>query len=145
MKTTLVRKQDREPTWYVIDAENEILGRLAVRVANILRGRHLPSFTPHEDAGDCVIIINAEKVRLTGRKEEQKEYMFYSGYFGNERYRGVPHFRSKKPAFIIEHAVKGMLPKNRLSNQLIKKLKVYAGSEHPHEAQNPQPLPEHLS
>lgn len=141
MKTTLAKPSYETKAWYVVDAENEILGRLAVRIANILRGRHKPDYTPHLDNGDFVIVTNADKVRLTGKKEEQKQYMFYTGYFGNERYRGLDHFREKNPAFIIHHAVRGMLPKNKLADQMLKKLKVYAGSEHPHTAQEPQPLP----
>ena len=97
-------------------------------------------FTPHLDVGDYVVVINAEKVAVTGNKEEQKQYMFYSGYVGNEKYRSLAEFREKRPTFIIEHAVKGMLPKNRLARQMIKKLKIYAGPDHPHEAQMPENL-----
>lgn len=125
--------------WYLIDAEGQTLGRLAVKIANILRGRHKPTFTPHVDDGDYVVLINAGKIKVTGNKEE-KEYMFYTGYMGNEKYRTLGHFREKNPAFIIEHAVKGMLPRNRLSRHMIKKLKIFRGAEHTHEAQNPQPI-----
>jgi large subunit ribosomal protein L13 len=111
-----------------------------VQVANALRGRDKPIFTPHIDAGDYVIVINAEKVKLSGNKEEQKQYMFYSGYMGGEKYRNVADFRAKRPEFLVMNAVKGMLPKNKLSSQLLKKLRIYVGSEHPHEAQSPQPL-----
>ena len=140
MKTTLAKKEELERKWFVVDASDKILGRMAVRIANVLRGRHKPIYTPHIDAGDFVVVVNAEKVALTGNKEEQKQYMFYSGYVGNEKYRNVADFRAKRPTFIIENAVKGMMPKNRLAQQMLKKLKIYAGPEHPHEAQNPQPL-----
>lgn len=142
MKTTLYKKDTRAKKWYVIDASDQVLGRLAVRVANVLRGRHHPTYTPHMDTGDFVVVINADKIVLTGRKEENKKYMFFSGYIGGESYRSVGDFRANKPAFLIEHAVKGMLPRNRLGRQMIKKLKVYGGSEHPHEAQSVEPLPE---
>lgn len=138
MKTTLAKTAgDTEKQWYVIDASDEILGRLAVKISKVLRGRHKPTYTPHVDTGDYVIVINADKVKLTGKKEENKKYMFYTGWTGNEYRRNTAHFRAKNPAFIIEHAVKGMLPKNRLARHMIKKLKVYAGTEHPHEAQCP--------
>ena len=120
-----------------MDAENLILGRLAVKIANTLRGRHKPCYTPHTDTGDYVIVINADKVKLTGKKEEQKQYMFFSGWRGNEKYVSFSDFREKNPAFIFENAVKGMLPRNKLSRKIIKKLKVYKGSSHPHEAQEP--------
>ncbi|MGE9292376.1 MAG: 50S ribosomal protein L13 [Puniceicoccales bacterium] len=136
MKTTLA-KPDIDRKWYVVDASGQTLGRLAVKIANLLRGRHKPIYTPHMDAGDYVVVINADKVKLTGKKEEQKLYMFHTGWFGNEYYRSAAAMREKKPAFIIEHAVKGMLPRNKLANAMIKKLKIYAGEEHPHEAQQP--------
>lgn len=140
MKTTLAKKEAVQPKWYLIDATDLVLGRLSVKISNILRGRHRPTYTPHVDTGDFVIVINADKVRLTGKKDEQKTYMFYSGYVGGESYRKVSEFRAKRPSFIIEHAVKGMLPKNRLARQMLGKLKVYGGAEHPHEAQNPEVL-----
>ena len=140
MKTTLAKKEELERKWFVVDASGKVLGRMAVRIADVLRGRHKPIYTPHVDAGDFVVVVNCEKVALTGNKEEQKQYMFYSGYVGNEKYRNVADFREKRPAFIIENAVRGMMPKNRLARQMLKKLKIYAGPEHPHEAQNPQPL-----
>ena len=123
-----------------MDATDQVLGRLAVTIANALRGRNKPIYTPHVDTGDYVIVINADKVKLTGSKEEQKRYMFYSGYMGGEKYRTVADFREKRPEFIITNAVKGMLPKNKLANAMLTKLKVYRGSEHPHEAQQPSPL-----
>jgi len=140
MKSYLAKQGQVEPKWLVIDAQGEVLGRIAVKIANALRGRHRPTYTPHMDTGDYVIVINAEKVAVTGRKEDQKKYMFYSGYFGNEKYVGLKEFRNRRPEFIIEHAVKGMMPRNRLAREQMKKLKIYAGSEHPHEAQNPVPF-----
>lgn len=140
MKTTLAKPAEIERSWYLVDASNETLGRLSVRIANVLRGRHKPSYTPNVDTGDYVVVINADKVQLTGKKEEQKQYMFYTGYMGNEHYRNVADFRAKRPEFLIENAVKGMLPKNKLAREMIKKLKVYSGEEHPHDAQQPKPF-----
>ena len=140
VKTTLAKKEEVERKWFVVDASDKVLGRMAVRIAEILRGRHKPIYTPHVDAGDFVVVVNAEKVAVTGNKEEQKQYMFYSGYMGNEKYRTLADFREKRPAFIIEHAVKGMLPKNRLASAMLKRLKIYAGPDHPHEAQTPETL-----
>lgn len=140
MKTTLAKNETVERQWILVDAKDQTLGRLSVKIANILRGRHKPTYTPHVDTGDYVIVINADKVKLTGKKEQDKQYMFFSGWRGNEKYRNVAHFREHRPAFIIEHAVKGMLPRNKLAYSMIKKLKIYAGSEHPHEAQNPVPF-----
>ncbi|GHB90051.1 50S ribosomal protein L13 [Cerasicoccus arenae] len=139
MKTTLA-KIDADKKWVLVDAEGKVLGRLAVEIANIIRGRHKPLYTPHLDTGDYVVVINAEKVVVTGKKEQDKQYMFHTGWVGNEYRRNVAHFREKKPAFLIENAVKGMLPRNKLARHMMSKLKVYAGTEHPHEAQNPQPL-----
>lgn len=141
MKTVLAKKEEVQSRWYVVDATGQVLGRLAVRIANVLRGRNKPGYTPHVDTGDYVIVVNADKVALTGKKEVQNEYMFFNGFVGRERYRSVPEMRKRHPEFIIEHAVKGMLPKNRLARRMYSKLKVYAGAEHPHEAQNPEPLP----
>jgi len=140
MKTTLAKPETTTHDWKIVDATDQILGRIAVDIANALRGRHKPTYTPHVDTGDYVIVTNAEKIKLTGNKEEQKKYMFYSGYMGNEKYRSVADFREKRPEFIIQNAVKGMLPKNNLASQMLKKLKVYKGAEHPHEAQQPSPL-----
>ena len=123
--------------WYVIDATDEVLGRLASQVAKILRGKNKPSYTPHADCGDYVIVINADKVKLTGKKMDEKEYVRYTGYPGGQRFATPADFLKRKPAFVIEHAVKGMLPKTTLGRQQFGKLKVYAGPEHPHEAQNP--------
>lgn len=140
MKTFLPKPTPDLRRWHVIDADGAVLGRLAVQVANLLRGRNKPIYTPHLDAGDFVVIVNAEKVRLTGAKEVQKHYMSYSGWKGGERYRSVAEVREKNPEKIIQHAVKGMIPKNRLGRQLLTKLKVYRGPSHPHAAQQPTPL-----
>jgi large subunit ribosomal protein L13 len=140
MKTTLARPETATHDWKIVDATDQILGRMAVKIANALRGRNKPIYTPHVDTGDFVIVTNAEKVKLTGAKDDQKTYMFYSGYMGGEKYRTVSDFREKRPEFIITHAVRGMLPKNKLAEAMLKKLKVYRGSEHPHEAQQPTPL-----
>jgi large subunit ribosomal protein L13 len=130
--------------WYVIDAEGQTLGRLATRVASVLRGKHKPTFAPHMDMGDHVIIVNAEKIVLTGAKADQKLYHHHSGYPGG--LRGVPFatMLDRRPTQVVETAVNGMLPKNRLGRQMAKKLKVYAGPEHPHAAQQPKPLPDHI-
>lgn len=140
MKTTVAKKENVTPGWKIVDAKDQILGRLAVKIANTLRGRDKAIYTPHVDTGDFVIVVNADKVKLTGSKEEDKKYMFYSGYMGNEKYRSVADFREKRPEFIITNAVKGMLPKNKLASQMLKKLRVYNGEEHPHSAQQPSPL-----
>ena len=137
MKTFLAKKETVQPKWHLIDAEGQVLGRLAVKAANIIRGRHKASYTPHVDTGDFVVIINAEKVVLTGRKETTNEYMFFSGFVGGESYRKLSVMREKHPEFIIEHAVKGMLPKNRIAAKMLTKLRVFAGPKHTHEAQNP--------
>ncbi len=140
MKTTVAKTGEVERKWRIVDASGQILGRLAVQVANVLRGRDKPIYTPHVDTGDFVIVINADKVKLTGNKEEQKKYMFYSGYMGGEKYRSVADFREKRPDFLIMNAVRGMLPKNKLARQMLTKLRIFAGSEHPHEAQTPEPM-----
>jgi len=140
MKSYLAKQGEVAPKWYVIDASGQVLGRLAVKIANVLRGRNKPTYTPHIDTGDFVIVLNADKIVVSGNKETDKKYMFYSGYVGNEYYRNVKDFRASRPEFIIEHAVKGMLPKNKLAAAQLKKLKVYAGTEHPHVAQNPTEL-----
>lgn len=139
MKTTIA-KNEGQKQWFVVDATDQVLGRLAVKIANVLRGRHKPSYTPNVDCGDHVVVINAEKIRVTGKKEEQKEYMFYTGFVGNEKHIKLSDFRKRRPAFIIENAVRGMLPKNKLSRDMLLKLHVYAGSEHPHVAQQPKPF-----
>ena len=140
MKTYLPKVNLDQRKWHVIDADGAVLGRLAVQVADILRGKNKPIFTPHLDAGDFVVVINAEKVRLTGKKETQKEFMTYSGWKGGEKHRTVAQIRASQPEKLIHHAVKGMVPKNRLGEVLLTKLKVYKGSTHPHAAQKPEPL-----
>ncbi|HSY53901.1 MAG TPA: 50S ribosomal protein L13, partial [Opitutaceae bacterium] len=119
MKTFLANKSTVQPKWYLIDAEGQVLGRLAVKAANIIRGRHKATYTAHVDTGDHVIIINAEKVAVTGKKEEKNRYMFFSGYVGGESYRKLSEQRVRHPEFIVEHAVKGMLPKNRLAATML--------------------------
>lgn len=140
MKTHLPKVNLDQRKWHVIDANGAVLGRLAVQVADILRGRHKPTYTPHLDAGDFVVVINAEKVRVTGKKVTEKEFMTYSGWKGGERYKTVAQVRAKRPEQLITHAVRGMVPKNRLGRVLMTKLKVYKGAEHPHKAQQPAPL-----
>jgi len=141
MKTFLAKKETVQPKWHIVDAEGQVLGRMAVKIANVLRGRHKTTYTPHVDTGDYVIVVNAEKFVVTGKKDEQKKYMFFSGYVGGESYRSLTEQRTRNPQFIIHHAVKGMLPKNRLARQMLTKLRVFAGPEHTHTAQNPTELP----
>lgn len=126
--------------WFVIDAEGKVVGRLATEIASRLRGKHKPIFTPHADTGDFIIVINAEKIVLTGRKMDMKKYYHYSGYIGGLKEITARKQLEKKPEEIITHAVKGMLPKNSLGRRMLSKLKVYAGSKHPHEAQQPEQL-----
>ncbi|MCC7375032.1 MAG: 50S ribosomal protein L13 [Verrucomicrobiales bacterium] len=140
MKTFLPKQAQDQRRWHLIDANGAVLGRLAVQVADILRGKDKPIYTPHLDAGDFVIVINAEKVRVTGAKETDKLYMTYSGWKGGEKYRSVAQVRAKAPEELIHRAVKGMIPKNRLGRQLLTKLKVYRGATHPHAAQKPATL-----
>jgi large subunit ribosomal protein L13 len=140
MKTHLPKNHLEQRKWHVVNADGAILGRLAVQVANILRGKNKAIYTPHLDAGDFVVVINAEKVRLTGKKETDKEFMSYSGWKGGEKYASVAQVRAKHPEKLITHAVRGMVPKNRLGRVLMTKLKVYKGSEHPHSAQQPATL-----
>ena len=140
MKTYLPKVNLDQRKWHVIDADGAVLGRLAVQVADILRGKNKPIYTPHLDAGDFVVVINAEKVRLTGKKETAKEFMSYSGWKGGEKYTTVAQVRASQPERLITHAVKGMIPKNRLGDVLLTKLKVFMGDKHPHAAQVPAPL-----
>lgn len=140
MKTYTPRVGDVQRRWYVVDAENQVLGRLATRIATVLRGKHKPAFTPHLDTGDYVVVVNAEKVRLTGNKPVSKKYFRHSGYMGGERFIPIGDLLEKQPARVIELAVKGMLPKNNLGRLMRRKLKVYAGPTHPHEAQQPEVL-----
>ncbi|MGY8692785.1 MAG: 50S ribosomal protein L13, partial [Verrucomicrobiia bacterium] len=134
------KKETVKRDWVIIDAKDQILGRLAVKIANQLRGRNKPTYTPHVDTGDFVVVINADKIVLTGKKVEQKKYMFYSGYVGGEKYLSVSQMQERRPDFVVKHAVKGMLPKNRLAAKMLTKLKIFAGEEHPHEAQQPKPI-----
>jgi large subunit ribosomal protein L13 len=141
MKTWNAKPAEVQRRWYVVDAEGETLGRLATRVADTLRGKGKPEYTPHVDTGDFVVVVNAEKVAVTGKKLEQKLYYRHSGYPGGLRSRTLAVELERRPAEVLRKAVKGMLPRNRLGRAQIRKLKIYAGPEHPHEAQQPQPLP----
>ena len=138
--TSFIKTEDADRKWHVIDANDAVLGRLAVKAATIIRGKHKPIFTPNMDTGDFVIVINADKVKLTGKREQMKTYFSHSMYPGGVKVKSFAEMKDKRPEFIITHAVKGMLPKNRLGRKLIKKLKVYAGAEHPHVAQKPETL-----
>ncbi len=138
MKTHLPKVNLDARKWHVIDANGAVLGRLAAQVANILRGKDKPVFTPHLDAGDFVVVINAEKVLVTGKKETKKKFMTYSGWKGGEKYASVAERRARHPELLITHAVRGMVPKNRLGRVLMTKLKVYKGDKHPHAAQKPE-------
>ena len=141
MKTFSARPADDEHKWFVVDASDMVLGRLASEIARILRGKHKPIFTPHIDTGDNVIVINAAKVKVTGRKGEQKEYFRHTGYMGHERFTPIASVREKHPERLIEKAVYGMLPKTTLARQVLRrKLRVYAGDKHPHAAQQPTVL-----
>ena len=133
--TVSAKKEEVQRDWYVVDA-----GRLFTRIASVLRGKHKPSYTPHVDTGDYVIVLNAEKIRFTGNKVQQKEYQRYSGYPGGRRTETVARVLNRKPEFVVEHGVKGMLPKNKLGRAMYKKLFVYAGDQHPHQAQKPKPF-----
>jgi large subunit ribosomal protein L13 len=140
MRTYQANAQDRERSWYVVDAEGKTLGRMATQIANVLRGKRKPTYTPHVDVGDFVIVVNAEKVAVTGDKREKKLYWRHSGYPGGIRSRTLGDLLEKRPEEVIRRAVKGMLPRNRLARQQLRKLKVYAGPEHPHQAQKPETL-----
>lgn len=140
MKTYTPKLEDIQRQWFVVDAEDQILGRLATRIASVLRGKHKPMFTPHLDTGDYVVVINAEKIRLSGDKAEKKEYFRHSGYVGGGRHIPFKRMLQTHPDRVIRLAVKGMLPKNKLGRRMRKKLRVYAGSEHPHESQQPKQL-----
>ncbi|MDP7052048.1 MAG: 50S ribosomal protein L13 [Verrucomicrobiota bacterium] len=140
MKTFLPKIDVQRRKWRIIDADGQVLGRLAEKAANILRGRDKAIYTPHLDAGDFVVVINADKVRLTGRKETDKEYQRYSGWRGGQKRETVADVREKHPERLIMRAVKGMLPRNRLGSKMLTKLKVFAGGEHPHASQQPEPV-----
>ena len=140
MKTYTAKPGEVERRWYVVDADGQTLGRLATRIADTLRGKDKAQYTPHVDTGDFVVVVNAEKVRVTGNKLEQKRYYRHSGYPGGLRSRTLREQLERRPTEVIRKAVKGMLPRNRLARQQLNKLKIYAGPDHPHEAQAPQPL-----
>ena len=142
MATQSTKASEVNHDWFVVDAEGQTLGRMATRIATVLRGKHKVTFTPHVDTGDYVIVINADKVALSGDKMDSKKYFRYTGYFGGLKSKTAREVVASEPERLVTQAVKGMLPKNRLSRQVIKKLKVYAGSEHPHEGQQPKPFPE---
>jgi len=140
MSTPMPKENEIERKWFVVDAEGKVLGRLATRIATILRGKHKPLFTPHLDVGDHVVVLNAEKVHLTGRKLQNKQYRWHTGYIGGLREVSAEKMLKTHPERVIEWAVQGMLPKNRLGRAMAKKLKVYRGAAHPHQAQQPQVL-----
>ncbi len=141
-RTVSARPQEVERNWFIVDADGQILGRLASRVAAVLRGKHKPCYTPHVDCGDHVIVVNAAGVRLTGNKARDKMRYWHTGYIGHLRSRSYGDLIASEPEEVIRRAVRGMLPHNRLGRKMLKKLKVYAGPEHPHQAQQPEPLPE---
>jgi len=138
IKTFSAKAHEIERKWYIIDAADKVLGQVAVEAANLLRGKNKPVFTPHVDTGDFVVVINAEKVRLTGNKENAKIYTHYTGYVGNQKIETPKKVRQRNPKLLVERAVRGMVPHNKLGNAIFKKLNVYAGTEHPHEAQKPE-------
>ena len=144
MKTTITNEANVTRHWYIIDAKGQTVGRLATRIANVIRGKHKPTFSPHVDGGDYVVVINAEHVQFTGNKMDNKQYHKYSGYAGGLRSQTAREVLSTYPDRVLMAAVKGMLPKNRLSQQIIKKLKVYGGETHPHDGQQPQPFPSYV-
>jgi large subunit ribosomal protein L13 len=139
MKSYMARPLEVERRWYVVDAEGQTLGRLATEIARLLRGKNKPQYTPHVDTGDFVVVVNAEKVVVTGKKAEQKVYRRHSGYPGGLKETSYEQMMERRPTEILRRAVKGMMPKNRLARQQLRKLKIYAGPEHPHAAQDPQP------
>ena len=140
MKTYLPKVNEIDRKWLLLNADGEILGRMAVRIANLLRGREKPSYTPHLDTGDFVVVINADKVKLTGNKENKKIYQNYTGYMGGLKLRTAKEIRAKDPTRLIKDAVKGMMPNNRLARQQLRKLKVYINNDHPHQAQQPKAI-----
>lgn len=140
MRTHSAKPHEIQREWYVVDANGQTLGRLATRIASVLRGKHKPIYTPHVDCGDFVIVVNADKIRVTGRKMDQKMYYRHSGYPGGLKQISLRDQLDRHPDRVIRHAVRGMLPKNRLGRQMIKKLKVYATPDHPHQAQQPKPF-----
>ena len=139
-KTVSQRKEDVQRDWFVIDAQGQVVGRLASQIAAVLRGKHKPTYTPHVDGGDFVVVVNAEKVRFTGKKEQDKQYFRHTGYPGGTKVENPQKVRVRKPEFIIQNATKGMLPRTKLGRAMLKRLRVYAGPDHPHEAQSPQTM-----
>jgi large subunit ribosomal protein L13 len=139
-KTFSIKESEINKKWYVVDAEGKRLGRMATEIARILRGKNKPEFTPHMDMGDFVIVVNAEKIELTGNKAWDKEYFRHTEHPGGKRFTNIRQYFRKKPEFIVEHAIKGMLPKNRLGRKIMKKLKIYSGPDHPHAAQKPEKI-----
>ncbi|MBN1755990.1 50S ribosomal protein L13 [bacterium] len=140
MKTYIPKEEIKQKNWYVVDATDQVLGRLSTRIATILRGKDKPYYTPHLDTGDCVIVVNAEKIKVTGRKEAQKLYSRYSGYTAGLKQRTYAYVQERNPEYIIWHSVWGMLPHNKLGRKMIKKLFIYPSAEHPHQAQQPEEL-----
>jgi large subunit ribosomal protein L13 len=140
LKTFTPKPSDIEQKWYVIDANGQVLGRLATRIADILRGKNKPIWAPHMDCGDFVVVINADKVLLTGRKMTDKRYVHYTGYPGGLRHTPISRVMEKKPEFVLRHAVRGMMPHNKLGRHMLRKLKIYTTPEHPHAAQQPETL-----
>lgn len=138
--TKFIRTEDADRKWYLVDAKNQTLGRLSTKIARIIRGKNKVIFTPNTDTGDFVVVINAEQIKVTGKRELLKTYAHHSGYPGGLKVQSFEELIAKKPEFVIENAVKGMLPKNRLGKKLIKKLKVYSGNNHPHQAQKPEQI-----
>ncbi len=139
-KTYMAKKGEVERKWYLVDAKDKTLGRLASKIAVLLMGKHKPTYTPHVDCGDFVVVINADKIRLTGAKWEKKLYYWHSGYLGGLKSRTAKQMLERKPEYLLWHAVRGMLPKNNLARRMLKKLKIYAGETHPHAAQKPEPI-----
>ena len=140
MKTFSAKKEEVVHDWFQVDAETQTLGHLATKIAHVLRGKHKPIYTPHVDTGDFIVVTNAEKIKLTGKKLQDKQYYRHTGYPGGIKSVNAEELLEKKPEMVIMKAVRGMLPKNRLGRQMIKKLKIYAGKDHPHMAQQPKPL-----
>ncbi|MBN2453306.1 MAG: 50S ribosomal protein L13 [Candidatus Omnitrophica bacterium] len=140
MKTYIAKEKDIRKDWYIVDAKDKVLGRLATRVASVLRGKNKVIFSPHQDTGDEVIVINAAKIRVTGKKLTQKEYKRYSAYPGGLNTESLESMLKKRPDYVIRHAIAGMLPDNKLGEKMLKKLRVYAGDKHPHAAQNPKEM-----
>ncbi len=139
-KTYAMKASEIEKKWFLIDAEGKILGRIAAKIASILRGKHKPSYSPNLDMGDNIVVINAEKIVVSGNKDEDKKYYSHSHYPGGIKFTGIKKIRAEKPEYILEHAVKGMLPKSKMGRRMFTNLKVYKGTEHPHKAQKPEKL-----